>query len=144
MTLKEMEHKIEDGAIEESKLEKAKLQIAAAKALSKDMKEKLKGLALNKKLREFLNSKQFVDTIYQVITHTSHANIQSQKRLRTKELKPLKNRKCSIEEQLVICEKLKDGIRDLLTTSQELDYDTILFQGLFVSYVDTLNANLSV
>ena len=138
MTIKEMKAALEDGSIQESKVAKYTLQVEAAEGLAKEMYKIVQGAALNKKLRIFLESDAFVDTIYQVICHANMAVVDAQKHLSTKELKPLKNRKASTEELLEICEKLRSGMQDILSNSEELDYNTILFQGLFVYYTDNL------
>lgn len=144
MTIKQIKKEIEKGNIPEAEVEKTLLLISAAESLSKEMHSKLEGLALNKKLREFLESEKFASTIYNIIVETRAAKVEALMKLRTKELKLLKNRKATTEEQLIICEKLREGIRSLLQKAKELDYDTILFQGLFVSYVDTLTAGYNV
>lgn len=142
MTIKEMKAGLADDTIQEFRVEKYKLQVEAAEGLAKEMYKIVQGAALNKKLREFLDSDDFVDTIYQVICHANTAIVDAQRHLSTKELKPLKNRKASIEELLNICEKLRVGMQDILSNSTELDYNTVLFQGLFVYFTDNLEHKL--
>ena len=142
MTIKEMENAIESGEIPESKIKKCKLQIATAKSLSREMYHTVQGAAINKSLREFLESPNFTETIDQIICHTSTSIVDSQRRLTTKELVPIKNKNAGTEELLAFCEKLRVGMQDILINSTDLDYDTILFQGLFVYYTDNLQHKL--
>lgn len=116
----------------------------AATNFAKNMYKIVQGAALNKKLRDFLDSEDFINTIYNIMRHANSAIVDSQKHLSTKELKPLQNRKATTEEILTICEKLRIGMQDILTNSEELDYNTILFQGLFVYYTENLTHKLEV
>jgi len=143
MTLQEMKTALAEGTIQENKVAKYTIQVEAAEAFAKEMHKIVQGASLSKNLREFLESEDYVETIYNIICHANMAIVDSQKRLTTKELKPLKNRKLKIEDMLNICEKLRIGMQDILSTSDELDYNTILFQGLFIYYTDNLTHKLN-
>ena len=142
MNINEMKVALKEGTIKESLVKKYTILVTAAESLAKEMYKIVQGAALNKKLREFLESEDFVNTLYNIICHANTAIVDSQKHLSTKELKPLKNKKVSLEELLNICEKLRIGMKDILSTAEELDYNTILFQGLFVYYTDNLQHKL--
>ena len=64
MDIIEMKAALKDGTIQESKREKYTLQVVAAENLAKDMRKIVQGAALNKKLREFLESDEFINTLY--------------------------------------------------------------------------------
>ena len=98
MTIKEIKKDIANQNLSEADLEKANLIISASESFAKDMHRKLEGLALNKKLREFLESDEFAGTIYNIIKLTREANVEAQMKLRSKELKALKHRKATNAE----------------------------------------------
>lgn len=144
MNINEIKASLKEGTIQESKKEKYALQVVAAENLAKDMRKIVQGAALNKKLRDFLESDEFVNTLYNIIYHANTAVVDSQKHLSSKDLKPLKNKKATISQLLSVCEKLRIGMQDILSNSEELDYNTILFQGLFIYYTDNLTHKLEV
>ena len=139
MDIKEMKAALEEDAIQENLKAKYQLQVDAAEGFAKDMYKIVQGAPLDKKLREFLDSDDFVNTIYQIICHANMAVVDSLKHLSTKEdLKLLKRRKATTQEMLNICEKLRVGMQDILAHNPTIDYNTLLFQGLFVYYTDNL------
>lgn len=142
MDINEMKAALAEGTIQEKFVKKYTVQVEAAEFLAKDMHKKIQDAELNKKLRSFLESSNFVNTLYNIICHANSAIVGSQKHLSTTELKELKNENLSLEEYINICEKLRIGMQDILSTSKELDYNTILFQGLFVYYMDNLSNKL--
>lgn len=142
MDINKIKLALKEETIQESKAKKYTVLVEATESLAKDMHKIVQGAALNKKLRTFLESDDFVNTLFNIICHANSAKVDSLKHLSTKDLKPLKNKKAGIEDLLNICAKLRIGMQDILTNSEELDYNTILFQGLFIYYTDNLSHKL--
>lgn len=142
MTIKQTEFEIENGNIPEAEIARIEQRIDASQALASDMYQKLEGLALKKYLRDFLESKHLADTAYEIITHSCEANVHLGQKLRSKDLKLLKNRKFSTKQLVEINEKLRIGMRMMIKENPDPRSNAILFQGLLVKYLDVYTNNL--
>ena len=151
-TIEEMKEAIENGEINKNKVADRILQIEAAEAFADEFEKIVSGVALSKKLRTFLESEDFAETIYSIILNAGTSKVDSDKHLTIKELKHLKNHSAKTEELLAICRKFRKTMQNILLSQPErlselqlkdkLDYNIIIFQGLFVYYTDNLNHKL--
>lgn len=127
----------------EEQTNKLNLMRDAAEFLAADMKNVMKETEMNQKLKDFLDSEIFVETIHYIIYETNKAVVKPQQHLSSKEdLTILKDGTATTEDLLNICQKLRYGMQRCIQKSKHLDYCTILFQGLLVYYTDNLTSKL--
>ena len=138
MTIKQIETAIADGEIEESKIEKLELVIAATKVFSKTIQDELSDCKMHEVTYEFLQSKKFKDAVLDAILYTLELKETSHP-LRRSELKLFKNKKATNAHYIEVCEKLSSGILHAIGVSDE-DDDTInlMLQEIISHYIEVL------
>lgn len=143
MTIKQIETAIADGEIEESKIEKLELVIAATKVFSKTIQEELSRCKMHEVTYEFLQSKKFKDAVLDAILYTLELKETSHP-LRRSELKLFKNKKATNAHYVEVCEKLSAGILHAIGVSDE-DDDTInlMLQEIISHYIEVLETKIS-
>ena len=136
MTIKQIETAIADGEIEESKIEKLELVIAATKVLARTIQKDLECEKMhNEQTCEFLHGKQFKDALLDAILYTLEYK-ETSNPLKRSELKLLKNKKATNSHYVEVCEKLSAGIVHAIGVSDE-DDDTInlMLQEIIAHYI---------
>ena len=139
MTIKQIETAIADGDIEQTKIEKLELVIAATKVLARTIQEELECTKMhNQETCDFLTSKHFKDALLDAILFTLEYK-ETSNPLKRSELKLLKNKKATNSHYIEVCEKLSAGIVHAIGVSDE-DDDTInlMLQEIISHYIDKI------
>lgn len=141
MTIKQLEIAIADGEIEESKIEKLELVIAATKVLAKTIQEELDFTKMhNEETCKFLHSKHFKDSLLDSILYTLEFK-EIPNPLKRSELKLFKNKKATNAHYVEVCEKLSAGIIHSIGASDEdNDSTNLMLQEIMSHYIEVVES----